>query len=301
MPTILLTGVTGFLGSSLAHQLLSQGYQVVALKRSYSNVERIHSILPDINFYDMDICKLNQPFKDYNRIDAIIHTATCYGRNNETSSEIFEANFMFPMRLLETATYYNTDKFFNTDTIVEKYLNNYSLSKKQFLEWAKKFIKNKNIWFTNLKLEHMYGARDDKSKFTTYVIKNCLANVSELDLTEGEQKRDFIYIDDVVSAYIALLENVKRQVENFQEYDVGSGKAVSIREFVEAVHKITQSRTQLKFGALEYRENETMESKANIEPLKKIGWVCRKSLYEGIRLVVAIDNFIDLNNRNSDN
>jgi nucleoside-diphosphate-sugar epimerase len=130
----------------------------------------------------------------------------------------------------------------------------------------------------------MYGAGDDESKFTTHVIKSCLANVAELKLTAGEQKRDFIYIDDVVSAYMRLLEKAKQQA--FQEYDLGSGKAIKIREFVETVHKVTQSRTHINFGALPYRENEIMQSEADTKLLKSLGWSCKVDLAEGIKAVV---------------
>jgi nucleoside-diphosphate-sugar epimerase len=135
----------------------------------------------------------------------------------------------------------------------------------------------------------MYGPGDDESKFTTHVIKSCLANVPELKLTAGEQKRDFIYIDDVISAYMILLEKAKQQTENFQEYDLGSGKAIKIREFVEIVHKITQSCTKLNFGVLPYRENEIMQSEADITSLMSLGWLCQTSLIEGIKKIVQSD------------
>ncbi len=219
-------------------------------------------------------------------MDAVIHTATCYGRNGEKASEIFQANLVLPLRLLEMAAQYNTDTFFNSDTILNKYLNEYALSKNYFLELGKLFSKSKKIRFVNIRLEHIYGPDDNVSKFTTHVIKSCLANVAELKLTLGEQKRDFVYIDDVVTAYEVLLEKAGSQAELFQEYAVGSGNAITIREFVETVHRITMSRSKLAFGALPYRPGEVMYSGANIEPLFNLGWSCKTSLERGLKLVI---------------
>lgn len=286
MKKILITGATGFLGSYLAKELVNQGCQVIVLKRPKSDIRRIESILPEISTYDTDGLDLSKPFKDHGRIDAVIHAATCYGRNNENISGIFETNTVFPLRLLETAAFFNTGTFFNTDTILQKHLNGYALSKKHFMEWGKQFASLGRIRFVNIRLEHMYGPDDHDSKFTTHVIRSCLANVPELKLTLGEQKRDFIYIDDVVSAYNTLLSNAEHQPEMFQEYDVGTGKAVSICEFVKMVHKITRSATHLNFGALPYRENEVMQSEADIAPLKSLGWSYRVGLAEGIKRVV---------------
>jgi nucleoside-diphosphate-sugar epimerase len=58
----------------------------------------------------------------------------------------------------------------------------------------------------NLKVQHFYGPGDDPAKFITGLIAQCLANVPEIRLTEGRQQRDFIYVSDVVSAMLALLE-----------------------------------------------------------------------------------------------
>lgn len=284
--TVLLTGVTGFLGSHLARALLAAGYDVVALKRKSSSLRRVQSIATDIVFFDIEGLDFDDFFRDCGKIDAIIHTATCYGRNNESVSQIFAANTEFPLRLLDAGNRAGVQLFFNTDTVLDKYLNLYALSKNQLLQWGKFFSMHEKIRFRNIRLEHFYGPDDEDTKFSTYVIKSCLGNVPELKLTPGEQKRDFIYIDDVVSAYLLLLEKMDRFSNPFVEFDVGSGHALSIREFVETVHRLAVSKTHLAFGALPYREGEVMHSEADISGLAALGWHCRYSLETGLKQVI---------------
>jgi len=283
---ILITGVTGFLGSHLAKAFLAGGHQVLALKRKDSSLSRVQSIIDDVNLHNVENLDFDKLFREHPKIDAVIHTATCYGRGSETIHQIFEANTVFPLRLLEAASKGEVGTFINTDTILDKYLNLYSLSKNQFLEWGKFFSMQNKIYFSNMRLEHFYGSGDDDSKFTSFVIRNCIENIPELKLTLGEQNRDFIYIDDVVSAYILLVEKLGQFQNRYIEFDVGSGSAVSIRDFVETVHRMTQSHTRLMFGALPYREGEVMHPRANIEPLSKLGWVCRTSLEQGLMRVI---------------
>lgn len=282
--TVLITGATGFLGSHLVKALLKDNYRVVILKRSFSNIKRIENVLSQCCVYDIDQCELTKPFEDLGKIDAVIHAATCYGRNNDTMSEIVEANVLFPLRLLEISNFYKTNIFFNTDTFFNKetvsysYLNTYTTSKRHFIDWGKQITQKQSIKFVNLKLEHIFGAGDDESKFVTYIIKSCLNNVDELKLTAGEQKRDFIHVDDVVSIYQLLLKKVREQPTFYQEYPIGSGKAIMIRDFIKMIHRLTQSKTILKFGALPYREGEIIFSEASLEPLIKLGWASKKNL-----------------------
>lgn len=283
---VLVTGATGFLGSHLIKALLKEKYDVIALKRSFSNTRRIDEVLDQVTTYNIDQCALEFPFKEQGHIDAIIHTATCYGRKNESIVKIHDTNTNFPLKLLETAVQFNTKTFFNTDTILEKDVNTYALSKKQFVEWGKTFTNARKIQFINLKLEHIYGPDDDESKFVTYIINSCLNNVPVLDLTKGEQQRDFIYIDDVVSAYMILLKQYHEEKAAFGEYEIGSGETISIKDFVLMVHKLTRSKTKLNFGAVPYRENEMMETKANTWLLNKLGWGSKNTVQSGIRKVV---------------
>jgi len=283
---ILLTGVTGFLGSHLAKVMLSDGYEVVALKRISSSLRRIEPIINDINIIDIEGLDFDGLFRDIGNVDAIIHTATCYGRNKESVSEIFSANTEFPLRLLDAGNRAGVRLFVNTDTILDKYLNLYALSKNQLLQWGRYFSMHEKMRFWNIRLEHFYGPDDDPTKFTAYVINSCLGNVPELKLTKGEQKRDFIYIDDVVSAYMVLLEKIDSCNNVFVEYDVGSGRSISVREFVETAHRLAGSSTRLAFGALPYREGEVMHSEADISELSALGWRCHFDIEAGLNQVI---------------
>lgn len=283
---ILLTGATGYLGSQLAKALLDANHSVVALKRKTSSLRRLESILPKITLLDVDEPDMRALFSEHGKIDAVVHTATCYGRNGESDSQMVESNLNFPLRLLDAAAEAKVPAFLNTDTVLDKRLNAYALSKAQFAEWGSRFAGQKKIRFFNLKLEHFFGPEDDDMKFTTHVINSCLNNVPELKLTAGEQKRDFIYINDVVAAYLLLLEKQESLIDWFVELGVGSGEAPTIRQFVELVHRLTASNTKLNFGAYPYREGEVMFSRADVEPLKKLGWCCEHTLEQGLKLVI---------------
>lgn len=289
MKRILLTGGTGFLGSHLAKAMVDRGYEVVALKRKSSSTKRINSIALNIELVDVDDLDLKKLFNNAKDIDAIIHTATCYGRNSESISEIFSANTVFPLQLLDAGSQAGVKIFINTDTILDKYLNLYSLSKNQLLQWGKFFSLHNEIKFINLRLEHFYGPGDDATKFTAFVINNCLRNTPELKLTLGEQKRDFIYINDVVAAYLLVLEKATDFNKSFIEFDVGSGRSVSIRHFAEIVHSLADSYTHLAFGAIPYREGEVMQSAADISGLTALGWQCQYDVAAGLKAVIDIE------------
>ncbi|MFA4135018.1 MULTISPECIES: NAD-dependent epimerase/dehydratase family protein [unclassified Brevibacillus] len=290
---ILVTGATGFLGSQLVKALRLDGHTVIILKRSTSDCSRIQDILPDLITYDADHGQWEAPFFEQGRIDAIIHTATCYGRNTESITTMVDANVTFPLKLLDMAMRFGTPVFLNTDTFssaptrLSKHLKPYNLTKRHFREWGKCLADTSSLQFINVRLEHVYGPYDNTNKFVTSVIKSCLENQPELRLTEGNQARDFIYVEDVVAAFRVLLAHAARLPAGFTEYQVGTGTATSIREFVEMVHQMTQSSTVLKFGSIAYTDREIMYSHADTRPLQALGWNHRVKLEDGLRKVMA--------------
>lgn len=291
---VLLTGASGYLGSNLVRRLLTDGYEVAAFKRRESNLSRLKGIVNDIAWYYADQTDLSAPFKRHDGFDAVVHTATCYGRNGESPGTIFAANVAFPVRLLDTAIYFNTDTFFNTDTyfntdtILSTYLNLYSFSKKQFAEWGKMVSGQCSVRFINIRLEHIYGPLDDPSKFTTYIIHQCLENVPAIALTPGEQMRDFIYINDVIDAYSLMLKKQPHLPIGYLNVGLGSGGSVTIRRFVELVHRFCGSKTKLNFGAIPYRDNEIMASTADLSFLSQLGWKQNTNLEAGLIQTIEV-------------
>ena len=287
--TILLTGATGFLGSHLLQKFINTNYNVIILKRSFSDIWRIEKLINNVKAYDIDKVNIKLPFEE-NHIDFVVNTVTNYGRNGEKATSIVETNLMFCLELLETAAFFNTDTFFHTDTLQYKYLTNYTLSKKQFVEWGKSFAESERINFVNIKLEHMYGPKDDENKFVMWLIKKMLDGAQAIDLTLGEQKRDFIFIDDVVSAYSTIIKSPN--ITKYLEYEIGMGQTVCLKDFIIELKSIIEEKkavklsTKLNFGALPYREGEPMEIKADISKISELGWKAETNIKEGIQKTV---------------
>lgn len=283
---VLLTGATGFLGSHLALALVAEGHRVIVLKRASSRMQRLEQVRSELVCYDLEGLDFSRPFTEQGHVDAVIHAATCYGRHQETSATLVESNLLFPLRLLEAAIFFKTDTFFNTDTVLDPHLNAYALSKKHFTDWGRQLAAPDRIRFVNIRLEHFYGPGDDSSKFTTWIVESCARNLPDIKLTAGEQQRDFIHIADTVAAYVCLLAQADQLGPGFQEVNLGSGETVRVRDFVEMVHRLTASTSQLHFGSLPYRDHEQMESLADTSRLSSIGWRCRISLQDGIASLI---------------
>ena len=289
MKHVLLTGATGFLGSHLLEALLTQGYKVTILKRSKSDTWRIHHLLERVSAFNVDQVDIEEAFKA-EKVDAVIHTACSYGRQGQSTYEVVESNLGFSLKVLDAAINFNTVTFFNTDTLLPKYLNAYSLSKKHFAEWLKQ--RSQVIKVVNLKLEHMYGPKDDQRKFVPWLIGQLEQGASRIPLTEGSQHRDFIYIDDVVSAYLLALKKAE-QLHEYTELDVGTGELTSVRDFVSAIFAVYKSlnpdtKTQLGFGDIPIRKGEMMKVKVDNSVLKGLGWCAITQKTDGLKKIFKV-------------
>lgn len=286
---ILITGASGFLGSALARRLGGMDHKVFLLIRKNTNLYR----LPDLSAFKIGRYEADEEIDQFiieSNPDVVIHTACCYGRSGETSLQMIDSNIRFGGLILNSiGKLKKRIAFINTGTILSRDVNLYALTKNQFEELGLYGANdsNKNFQFINIKLQHMYGPGDDVSKFTAYVINSCKNNLPKLPLTLGEQKRDFIYIDDVVEAYIKILENLAK-LDNAQQIELGSGIAHRLRDFVEIAHKLTGSETELLFGLVPHRENEPIYMAANINCLNKLGWNPKFNMEEGIKKIIEM-------------
>lgn len=287
MAKILLTGATGYLGSHLLRQLVKE-HSVVALKRSFSSLERLEDLKDQVEFFDLDRSLLENVFRDRS-FDQIIHCATDYGRKSIDPRSTVEANLLLPLQLLHLAQVHSVPAFINTDTALGKRINAYSLSKSHFKDWMQFY--QERMKCVNLKIEHFYGPLDDRTKFVSMIIHHLLSNQPELDLTMGEQERDFIFIDDVVGAFLRVISHVETMSVGMHSYEIGTGSLVRVRDFVEKTKSmIPGCGTRLNFGAIPYRAGEVMKPNLDLEPLFQLGWTPRVSLDEGLKKTIQVES-----------
>lgn len=288
--TILITGGTGFLGSHIVNKLVDlNSYKLILLKRSSSNTGRVKKI-ENIKVYDIDFKQLDKIFLE-NQIDIVIHTATEYGRESKKITQILDTNLIFPLNILEECIkhkvklFINTDSYFNKENFSYSYLLDYSLSKKSLNIWLKYL--SKNIKIVNMVLEHIYGEEDSQSKFVENMIQRiAIKQERDVDLTYGNQRRDFIYVEDVVNAYLKVIEMYDKYLFTYKQFNIGTGVSTEIRDFINIIKEEANSNTNLHFGAIPYRKDEIMESVADNSEIRNWGWETKYDVSKGIKKII---------------
>ena len=263
------------------------------MKRSCSNIDKIATSLGHggLHLFDIDTSDPKSLFESH-AVDTIIHTATEYGRGATPLYGILEANLLLPLRLAElginhgVTCFINSDSFFNKGDGSYSNLLNYSLSKKSLLMWLDKLSSRLKI--VNVVLEHIYGPGDSPSKFVESMVRQIAVDrVARVSLTHGHQRRDFIYLDDIVSAYIKLVDYGRTQPVGFETFELGTGEGTQVRDFVSMVKDLSGSPTELGFGEIPYRADEIMMSTADASKLARLGWRPAVSVEDGLRRILT--------------
>lgn len=280
------------MGSAIALHTHDIGYRVALLLRPTSSLQRLRA---KGTSFEVGRCSTEHEIDAFIRRiqpDVVIHAACAYGRHGETPAQLNDTNVRLGLTILQALM--SQDKpvtFINTGTALAANVSPYALTKHQLSQWGS-FLASQSsnqLRFVNVLLQHMYGPFDDPSKFTTHVLKTCSRNEATLSLTAGDQQRDFIYIDDVVSAYSTLIEQSDK-LDKTLDIEIGTGTSPTVREFVQTVHRLTSSTTELRFGALPYRPNEPMHCEANIKRMRELGWQPKFDIEQGLKRTIELDS-----------
>jgi len=127
--------------------------------------------------------------------------------------------------------------------------------------------RNHGFPLTVVRLGNLFGPLQSEKKLIPYVINKLKKNES-LDVTFCEQKRDFISTNDFVNLLDKLLfhpSKCKGEIIN-----ISSGKSIDLKSIIEFCKKELRSDSIINYGALAYRENETMDLNCDISKLQNI-------------------------------
>lgn len=260
---ILVTGCAGFIGSKISELLLKRGDRVYGVDNFSDSYDvrlkhfRLDNLkqLANFNFFECDVSDnnlLNSVFGDIEvsndlKIDAVINLAARAGVRNslEDPRSYYSTNVFGTLNLLELCRSKNIKKFvlastssvygvnktpFTEDQITDKQLSPYASSKKAAEELCYTYYKNFDIDISVLRYFTVYGpaGRPDMSVYR--FIKWIAEDQDLIFYGDGNQKRDFTYVDDIANGTIQALKNV-----GFQIINLGSGKPVSLIDLVDMI------------------------------------------------------------------
>jgi nucleoside-diphosphate-sugar epimerase len=273
----------------------SAGLPTVVLKRSTSRPWRISKIADVVESCDVDKVPLSEVFSRW-QIDAVVHAAVDYGRGYDLARRLVESNIAFPLEIAELALQSGADLFVNAHTFSDMrplgmgFPYHYAISKRQLVEWLRYL--SPRIAVCNLTLQFLYGPRDADEKFVPWLLRSLLEGKSDIPLTRGAQRRDFVYVDDAARAFRTIISQ-RAAFKGYSEMDVGTGIHTRLRDFVRLaarlIEKVTQDRvrTRIQFGALPYRPDDPMNVHTHLKKLKSLGWAPEVGLEEGLLRTIA--------------
>ena len=283
---VLITGGAGFIGSNLARELIKEGYDVSILddfsygsmlnltKENGEPIAKIHKgSIGDSNLVELmkgvdyvyhfaaisclPVC-LNEPFRATQINVAGTLNVLEAARLNNVKRVIFASS---------SAVYENNEKFPSKEEDEVSPHAIYSVQKNTGEEFCKAYRKLYNMDITIVRYFNLYGPNQDytrqKPPVMSYIIKELLQNRTPVMYGDGEQKRDFLFIDDVTELNKLLIKKEEAKNETF---NVGSGKIYSINEIYQEVDNV------LKTGIVPIRKlpQEMYEGIGNITTGKTI-------------------------------
>jgi CDP-paratose synthetase len=267
---IFFLGGTSYLGREIIKRL--QGRKEFELYTFARSAEKLSGLTINII----------QDLSTLGPMDVVMNLVVDYGKGKELS-EVMAANVNFPLSILSQIKFHT---FINFSTGLSKEVSHYAFSKRTLEEKLIGLCPQ----VINLRLQHFYGPEAPAHNFVTFLVTKMVAG-EELPLTDCQQRRDFIFTDDVLDAMEVILRNLSQLSVN-EVIELGSGESVRLQDFVEAIKRVSSSSSVLKFGAIERRANEPVDLVANIEKIKKLGWRPKTSLQEGISQTVSFQRRI---------
>ncbi|SMO61326.1 NAD-dependent epimerase/dehydratase family protein [Solitalea koreensis] len=268
MLRVLITGATGFIGSHIADSLVKSNYEVIALKRENSDCWRCEEINDKIKWINLDEeGQWKKVVIRYNP-EVFIHSAwigvEAHERDN-IKTQIKNIDFLTD--LLEIAKELKIRKFVNLgsqaeygciDGKVNESFNanpttTYGSVKLASLEIFKTFCIQHNINWVWLRLFSFFGEKECRNWLIPALIQR-MQESNEMDFTPGLQKYAYLYVKDLGE----ITNRMISQPIDSGIYNVSSNQAITLKVLIEKIRDKIAPTFKLNFGALSYRENQSM-------------------------------------------
>ncbi len=299
---VLVSGANGFIGRHFVHSLLQQQDAViVATDITSSPAPMYRETNPRLNYVAGDITDPGfiKQLSESHRYDHIVHFAAMLGSGGDSSARVrqYRVNTMPVFHLCEIARAHDAHILFPSTGLVYdnrahapfkedetpcRPSNFYAMTKKTAEEMILHYAGTYGIQYTIFRPAVVYGPGQRGAMFIPQMMESLVQRTS-FDMTAGEQKRDFIFVDDFVNA---LQKAIYAPFQAQGVFNVSSIQAVSMQEVVATAYKVSGLSGLVNVGALEYRPNETWNYCLDNTKLRtQLQWKPWTALENGIRAV----------------
>jgi nucleoside-diphosphate-sugar epimerase len=294
----LVVGGNGFIGHHVVNRAVQCGWQVTSLSlprrtEGEETPPEVRQVIADIADRETLKPTLEDAAFEYvvNCGGYIDHTPFFSGGRNVIETHLggvlnlVQSLDRGPLRAfvsIGSSDEYGASPAPRVETQREAPISPYSFAKVAATQFLQMLHRTESFPATTLRLFLVYGPGQDERRFLPQIIRGCLENRS-FPASEGQQLRDFCYVQDIVEAVFAALASpaAKGEVIN-----IGSGQPVSIREMIEAVRKLVGQGVPL-FGKIAYRRGENMELYADISKAKSLlHWEPKVTLTAGLKKTI---------------
>jgi UDP-glucose 4-epimerase len=306
MANYLITGGAGFIGSNIAKELVSQGNSVVIFDNfSSGKKDNLSGILNKIDLIKGDIRNISQLRRSFKDIDYVLHHAALASVQMSINDPITtnEVNVNGTINVLKAAKELKVKKVIfasscaaygdsrilplkETENVAP--LSPYAISKLSAEFYCKIFTKLFGLNTVILRYFNVFGPNQDPNseysavlpKFITAVLKG----KDPIIYGDGKQTRDFVYIDNVVSANILASKCNNKEAQG-NIFNIASGKMMSLLDIVRSISTVTNKRITPIF--MPKKSGDIRMSVADISKARRIlGYKPKVSFEAGLKISV---------------
>ena len=306
MATYLVTGVAGFIGSTLARELLTQGHEVRGLDNfSTGKRENVGEILGQIDLHEADLLDLNALHQACRGVDYVLHEAAIPSVPRSVKDPLGNnrANVDGTLNLLvacrdakvkrvvyaaSSSAYGDTPALPKREDMPPNPISPYAVAKLASEYYMTSFYRCYGLETVCLRYFNVFGPRQDPTSPYSGVlakfINQMLSGEQPTIFGDGKQSRDFTYIDNVVSANLLAAKAPASEVAG-KVFNVATGTRVDLNETFEMLKKIVGYKGELKYGP--ERSGDVKHSLADLSRTEKhLGYKPLVSFEEGLRRTV---------------
>jgi nucleoside-diphosphate-sugar epimerase len=297
---VLVTGGAGFIGSHLVRRLVSEGAHVQILFNRSESGWRIQDLLDRVKACEADVADITSLKKILSLCPQIIfHLAAQVDVSQSWNivHSMIQNNIIGTVNLLVTLKDTGFERFIYTSSseeygdlmsplaehLRESPISPYSFSKLSGTVFCQMAAKTFDLPVTIVRLFPTYGPAQQGSMLIPSAIRDLLLK-REFLMTAGEQRRDFIYVDDVIEAFLLIAKSSHTPGELF---NVGSGNPCTVNEIVELIKRYIGDDVTVTRGAIACRKGEVKECYCDNSKIRQLTkWSPKTSLEKGLKTTV---------------